>query len=83
MSFESTIADICGEDLVPCDYRFTVTGRSVYCEGVRRVVSFKRDEVILGTKKSALRIAGEELFIESFSSGDAVIKGRVRSVEKM
>ncbi|MBQ7164793.1 MAG: YabP/YqfC family sporulation protein [Clostridia bacterium] len=82
MSLLETIAGICRTEISPDEYRLTAFGgRCVYAEGVKCVKSFSRTEIILGLKKSCLKITGEGLRIEQFCGGDAVIKGSVKRLE--
>ncbi len=84
MSLTETIARFCGVELGGEEYRLTALGgKCIYIEGVRCVKSFSGSEIILGLKKSCLKITGEGLLLGSFCGGDAAIKGSVRVIERI
>ena len=84
MSFYETIAGLCKVPLTPEEYRITaIGGACIYAEGVVCVKSFSCTEIVLGLKRACLKFTGEGLRIEQFCGGDAVIKGSVRTVEKI
>ncbi|MBP5308312.1 MAG: YabP/YqfC family sporulation protein [Clostridia bacterium] len=84
MSLLQTIADACGTEIIPGEYRLTSFGdRCVYAEGVKSVKDLSRAEIVLGLKKCRIKITGEGLRIEKFCGGDAVIKGKVTKIERL
>lgn len=84
MGFKDTILDMCPRDVVPCEYRLTAFGDGcVYIEGVRCVKSFSGEEIILGMKKSLLKICGRCLRIDKLCGGDAIVCGRIALIERI
>ena len=72
------------KELIPCEYRITVfANKGLYVEGVRCIRSFSPGEVLLGLKKSCLKIVGSGLYIQGFSGQDAVVCGEVRIIERI
>ncbi len=84
MGLIDTIADFCATELNQCEYRLTVLGGNcVYAEGIKRVAGFSSAEITLVLKCCQLKIVGECLRIEKFCGGDAIIKGKVKSIERV
>lgn len=80
----SFIDNVCSRELAPCEYRLTIYGgECVYVEGVKRVISFCADEILLGAKSCRIRICGQALKIEKFCGEDVAIKGRVVCIERL
>ena len=57
--------------------------RSTYAEGVKSVKFYSQTEIILAIKNCALKIKGTGLRLEKFCGGDAMVKGRVQSIERI
>lgn len=73
-----------GIDILPGEYRLTAFGsRLLYAEGVKCVRGFSATEIILGLKGCSVKISGEGLEIVSLCGGDAVIKGKVKGLERI
>ncbi|MCI5838022.1 MAG: YabP/YqfC family sporulation protein [Christensenellaceae bacterium] len=69
-------------ELIPGDFRYTsYSNACVYLEGIKTVKSYSSEKVNFGTKKGIITINGKGLCIEKFLSGDAVVRGKISSVE--
>ena len=83
MALIKTMAEMCDEELRACEFRLTMLGGGcVYAEGVRSIKSMTDSEIVLGLKKSCMKISGRELKIDKLLDGDAIIKGRVERLER-
>lgn len=51
-----------------------------YFEGVKSILSFNEETVLLLLKKSTLEIVGEKLSISKYSCGDVAVLGNIFSV---
>ena len=69
-------------ELVPGDFRYVCySGTCIYFEGIKSVKSFSLEKVSLSAKKAIITINGQGLYIEKYLSGDAVVRGKISSVE--
>ncbi len=52
---------------------------AMYVEGVKSVVKFSSEEIILRLKKGEIKILGKEMFIKKYCGGDLAICGKIIS----
>ena len=84
MGLVQSVCDMTLGELAPCEFRLTAVGsRCVYVEGVKSVRSFSPSEVVLGLKKSCLKIKGAGLCVKKFSGQDAAVTGEVACIERI
>ena len=57
--------------------------RSVYFENVASIVSYTKEQIVLGLKKGALKIEGKELCIKKYCGGDVVVCGEIKKIERV
>ncbi len=57
--------------------------RSIYFENVKSILSFSREEIVLGLKKGALKVSGRELYVKKYCAGDVVICGEIQKLERL
>ena len=55
---------------------------SVYLTGVGMVKFFTKTEIIFSQKRGQIKIIGENLEIKKYSMGDALICGKIKSLER-
>ena len=70
----------------PCEPSFRVMlfgDCAGYFESVKTIKSFSPEEVVLGIKGGGLKVTGTGLYIKKFCSGDVVVCGKIKSVEKL
>ena len=70
------------EPLNPC-FRAVVFGESaVYVEGVKCILSFVKEEIVLGLKNGCLKVKGQGLYVKKYCLGDIVICGKICTLER-
>jgi sporulation protein YqfC len=65
-------------------FRAVMFGDSaVYFEGVTSIISYEKEQVLLGVKKGRLTIKGKDLYIKKYCMGDVVICGKISAIERV
>ncbi len=55
---------------------------SAYFEDIKQIISYAKEEIVLGLKKGRLSVKGSELYVKKYCAGDVVICGAIKSIEK-
>ncbi len=85
MSFIENIASFfCGDkEIIPCDFRYEVLGScGGYFEGVRGILGYSKDEIVLAVKNGCICVSGKNLKIEKLYEKDVAVSGEIYKVEK-
>ncbi len=85
MSFFDNIKNCIYQDGAPelAGFRAVMFGfSSAYFENVKGILSFTKNEIVLGLKKGKIKLSGEELFVKKYCAGDVVICGQISKIEK-
>ncbi len=63
--------------------RMTCFGfRSAYFEEIKSIISYAKDEIVLGLKSGGIILSGRELYVKKYCAGDVVICGEILKIEK-
>ena len=55
---------------------------AVYFENVRSIIRYSPQEIKLAVKKGGVSVRGEGLYLKKYCSGDVVICGKIKAIEK-
>ena len=86
MSFIENIKDCIGLENLPVAPTFRALlfgGVAVYVEGVKQMLSFTSEEIIVSVKDCSLKIEGEKLFVKKYCSGDLVVCGKILGLTRL
>ena len=65
-------------------FRAVLIGESAgYFENIKSIVSFSNEQIVLAIKNGTLKICGKNLYIKKYCSGDVVVCGKIKSLEKI
>ncbi len=84
MSFIENIKNCIGESVGAelSEFRLAMFGfNSAYFEKVKAIISYTKEEIVLGLKKGSVKISGKELFVKKYCAGDVVICGEILKIE--
>jgi sporulation protein YqfC len=85
MSFIDNIKEFIGAESVlqEGEYRAVVFGsKAVYVERVKCIISYEKEQILLGLKKGVLEITGKDLYVKKYCLGDVVICGNICSLTR-
>ena len=86
MSFIENIKGCFSCEEIPIEpvYRAVLFGdTAAYFENVRSILHYEVEEIALSLKKGGLVIRGDNLYIKKYCSGDVVVCGKIKSVERV
>ena len=86
MSFIENIKECIGLDAQPLNppFRAVLFGdTALYLEGVKQIVSFTSEEMVLGLKQGGLKIKGTNLYVKKYCGGDVVVCGKILGLERL
>lgn len=86
MSFIENIRDCIGLENLPVASSFRALlfgGFAVYVEGVKQMLSFTSEEIIVSVKDCSLKIEGEKMFVKKYCSGDLVVCGKISGLTRL
>ena len=86
MSFIENIKGCFSCEEIPMEpvYRAVLFGdTAAYFENVRSILHYEVEEIALSLKKGGLVIRGDNLYIKKYCSGDVVVCGKIKSVERV
>lgn len=84
MSFLDNICQNFGlQEGMPYSFRAVMLGEvGVYLEGVKSVISFSSNSVLVRVSSGKILVEGKNLIIKKYCLGDLVIVGKISSVVK-
>jgi len=86
LSFIENIKDCIGVENLPVAPTFRALlfgGVAVYVEGVKQMLSFTNEEIIVSVKDCSLKIEGEKLYVKKYCSGDLVVCGKISGLIRL
>ena len=86
MSFIDNIRDSIGAPNTTLNppFRAVMFGDgAIYLEGVKQILSFKQEEIVISVKNGGLKITGEGLFVKKYCLGDLVVCGKICCLTKL
>lgn len=65
-------------------FRAVILGDSaVYLENVMSIISYEKEQILLGIKKGKILIKGNDLYIKKYCMGDVVVCGKISAIERV
>ncbi len=86
MGFIENIKNCFGADELPKEpiFRAVLFGDSAaYLENVTAIARYEECEIVLSLKRGGLSVRGEGLYIKKYCSGDVVICGKIKALERV
>lgn len=86
MGFIENIKNCIGVEQLPKEqlFRAVIFGESaVYFENVKGLYKYTPEEILLTLRKGFVSVKGENLYIKKFCSGDVVVCGKIKGVERV
>lgn len=81
MSMLDELAKLMNMSNVSLDYRIVnLGGKSIYIEGLKSIVGFGTEEIILQMKKCTLLVLGREMSVKYLDKFTCIIDGEIGSV---
>ncbi len=56
---------------------------AVYLENVTSIISYEKEQVLLGIKNGKICIKGFDLYIKKYCMGDVVVCGKITAIERL
>ena len=85
MGFIDNIIECFGGTELPLEPEFRAVifgGSAVYVENVTGIISYEKEQILLGVKKGSIKVYGKDLYIKKYCLGDVVICGKISGIEK-
>ena len=77
------ISDICGInfDIAAGGYKCVFTNCGAAVEGIKSIISFDKDSIILSLAKNRIKFTGRDFIIKEYSRGYICFTGTVSQIE--